>query len=196
MSISCAVPNCQKPRRRNSDRRPWCDQHYQRWRLYGNPEEPHHGWPDKTCSVDGCDIKVYALGLCNKHWQRHQRYGDVNFVKKRVGAINRTTNQGYVFVKRPGHPNRLASGWVAEHRVVMSEMLGRPLLPHENIHHKNGNRADNRPENLELWIKKQPCGQRVEDVVTWAKEILALYGPLVGDTDEREAVGEPSGDSS
>ena len=62
-----------------------------------------------------------------------------------------------------------------QHRVVMEEMLGRPLLPEENVHHKNGDRKDNRPENLELWSTSQPPGQRVEDKVMWAKEILALY---------------------
>lgn len=67
---------------------------------------------------------------------------------------------------------------VREHRVVMEQKLGRKLLPHENVHHINGNRLDNRPENLELWVTKQPKGQRPEDLVAWAKEILAMYGDL------------------
>lgn len=66
---------------------------------------------------------------------------------------------------------------VKEHRIVMERLLGRELLPGENVHHANGNRADNRPENLELWSSSQPPGQRVSDKVAWAKALLALYAP-------------------
>lgn len=47
-----------------------------------------------------------------------------------------------------------------------------------SAHYVNGQRSDNRPENLELWVVSQPPGQRVDDLVSWARSIIATYGDL------------------
>lgn len=66
---------------------------------------------------------------------------------------------------------------VPEHRHLMAQKLGRPLLPKETVHHKNGDRLDNRLSNLELWTSDHGGGQRVSDSVRWAVRILKLYAP-------------------
>ncbi len=83
--------------------------------------------------------------------------------------------QGYVLIKLSNKPWP-ERNWKSEHIHIMEQHLGRELLPPENIHHKNGVRNDNRLENLELWSGMQPPGQRVTDLLAWAREIIALYG--------------------
>ena len=83
---------------------------------------------------------------------------------------------GYIVIRVPNHPRATKTNYVFEHILVMEELLGRHLRPEETVHHLNGVKDDNRPENLELWTRPQPSGIRAEDAIAWAREILELYG--------------------
>lgn len=117
--------------------------------------------------------------LCGKLKQRKSRLCITCFNKNKQYPFSKTRHtdkRGYIYVYFRAHPHCDKEGRIFEHRLIMEKKLGRYLFPFENIHHKNGIRNDNRIENLELWVKTQPAGARVEDVVKWAKEIVKLYG--------------------
>jgi hypothetical protein len=128
----------------------------------------------KSC---GCLLgKSKACVKAKAKRSRLKREELVNLPDELRPRVKRT--DGYVTISGMyHHPNANSRGVIKEHRYVMAQKLGRPLLDNENVHHINGIRSDNRPENLELWTKFQPPGQRVEDLVEYAKKLLAIYSP-------------------
>jgi hypothetical protein len=95
------------------------------------------------------------------HFTRTQEYRDEYC--SRQGRHRSRSSSGYVLIYTPGHPDAWKTGYVTEHRLVMEEKLGRRLERHEHVHHVNGVRDDNRPENLELWNQRHPRGIRASD---------------------------------
>lgn len=125
---------------------------------------------DPICSVDDCDKKQRTLGLCSMHEARMRRRGHTDKVERTRKEYWPSKNEAGYIILWFSDGRR-----IAQHRYMMEQHLGRNLLPGENVHHINGVRDDNRLENLELWNTRQPSGQRVEDKVAWAIEILNLY---------------------
>jgi hypothetical protein len=76
----------------------------------------------------------------------HNGRGALHYDYKGGRYIN---DEGYVMILRPNHPRHQSNGYVREHILVMEAFLGRPLKQKETVHHKNGNRQDNRIENLQ-----------------------------------------------
>ena len=96
-----------------------------RWRKRKNPDKRTY------CSRE-CQLSDYA-GSGNPKWRG-----------------GRTINDGYVYIYKPEHPYAEHHGYVLEHRLVMESILGRYLTPKESVHHIDGNKANNAPENLML----------------------------------------------
>lgn len=177
---TCAVALC----RDRAVERGWCHGHYQRWLRTGDvqAEVPlGRRRQAELCSV--CGRPSQAKSLCATHYGRLKTTGDlrpdVPRATKAARGSGSVTRHGYRVVTVDAADLPLTDGAkrVMEHRLVMARLLGRALEVDENIHHVNGNRLDNRPENLELWSTRQPKGQRVEDKVRWAIDVLLRHQP-------------------
>jgi hypothetical protein len=122
---------------------------------------------NKLCPVCGITFtnRKNRVVCCSKSCARKldaQRHGPSNW----KGGVNKHPC-GYLKELAKGHPHADRNGYVMQHRLVMERVLGRKLLPKERVHHKNGVRNDNRPENLELWSvdHKDPAGVRLLDQI-------------------------------
>ena len=165
----CGVDGCE----RQAFAKGHCQLHYDRVRFYagaGDATPKTRKARGGPCEVKGCEQPAIGDGLCVRHYARHRKTGEVGpaDLLRRAQGEGSITETGYKRIAIDG------VYWF-EHRYVMEQILGRPLFLGENVHHKNGDRLDNNPANLEVWISKQPPGQRVSDLVEYAINILKRY---------------------
>jgi hypothetical protein len=149
----------------------YCHKHFRRWKNTGDPSRTLMT-RQAHCDVEECARPHFAKGYCSLHYRR-VRDGVVDMSAELLIArqgSGHTNGQGYRVITVNGD-------YVLEHRYVMEQALGRPLSDDENVHHINGDRADNRLENLEIWNTSQPAGQRVPDKIKHALDILNRYAP-------------------
>ncbi|MFI6634290.1 hypothetical protein ACIBI7_35875 [Nonomuraea fuscirosea] len=133
--------------------------------------------PEQACVICGTvfqltpDQRRQGVKTCSR--------GCANASKRRKPGERYIEPSGYVRITTPDGRD------MPEHRYAMEVFLGRELLPTETVHHKTGGRtgrSNNDLSNLELWSGRHPRGHRVEDIVTYCREMLAAYGTA----DERE----------
>lgn len=143
--MSREYSKCQRPEcGRNSLRSGLCRKHLQEASDSGELVTP-------LCSIADCNFVVQSKQLCSMHWQRERNGTPMDKKRKAPNGTGHTMDHGYKVFFIDGKR-------VFEHRLVMSEYLGRELTEHETVHHINGNRLDNRLENLQLRVGQHGSG--------------------------------------
>ena len=111
-------------------------------------------------------MRKFGIRFLSGHQNRGRRLSEQHKKKcARPMSLNGRWNggkfvdaEGYILVKRPDHPAARKSGYVLEHRLVAEQKLGRRLLRDEVVHHINGDKQDNVPENIIVTIQSEHVG--------------------------------------
>ena len=137
----CEVENCNNPQLAKG----LCQNHYMLLRKYGRLyrlKRPY-GEPPYICEIEGCERPGLAKGMCEMHYQRLRIYGRMHRIIAPYGEPFLDKSSGYMHIHHNGKN-------VLYQRKIMEEYLKRPLNSKEIVHHINGDKLDNRIENLQL----------------------------------------------
>ena len=165
----CRFESCVQPSRN----RGLCTGHSTQLKRHGvlKPLLQKYRSPTGFCEFPECNEPHRCRGLCSGHDLQRTLGIPLRPTKKRAPAGSGSVDgNGYRTITPVSGGKQ-----VKEHRYIMEQVIGRPLLTSENVHHLNGVKTDNRVANLEIWVTSQPSGQRIPDLVAWAHEILETY---------------------
>jgi hypothetical protein len=151
------------------------DTKYNYWTLLGN-EEKRGDEVYVECKCDCGTIKFVNFKSIIKNLSKSCGcYRNTLYKRTKFGSGNTNWKGGKVIDSHGYIEIRHNNKYVKEHRYVYEQHYGITLTPNQNIHHINGDRLDNRIENLELWDTSQPKGQRVEDKINFYFSLVEEY---------------------
>lgn len=137
----CLVENCTSAKAYSVG---YCRKHYQRWHRNGSPDRIKTVYTDDTiCAHCGIKASRYTKYLCDPCYKRMQNTGTPDRINREKGTGS-LREDGYLVLY-------IAGKRVLEHRKIMADKLGRELTVAEVVHHIDGDRLNNHPDNLYLF---------------------------------------------